>query len=81
LSHANSPWILLADASGTIRGLAHTGALRSDVAHSLQNAGMLYSGWTGYVPVPPGTESITAYLLMKSRHPCRIGTQTVAIRR
>ncbi len=68
-----SQWIVLADESGTIRGLAHAGGPRPDAAGAFHSPGLLYAGWTGYVPYRFAAPEITAYLLVKDKHPCRIG--------
>ncbi len=67
-----STWILLVDPAGTVRGLAHGGGGRPDLAAGLHNPHLLYAGWTGYVPFSVGGRSVAAYLLVKDKHPCRI---------
>jgi hypothetical protein len=69
---AGPDWILLVDQGGTVRGLAHTGRDRVDVAAAQRRPDAAFSGWTGYVPGAPMVTSMTAYALV-GKHPCRLG--------
>jgi hypothetical protein len=64
-------WLLLTDRTGTVRGLAHGGGPRPDVAAALGNPALSNTGWTGYVPLSVEPSDVTAYLLVKNKHPCR----------
>jgi MFS family permease len=66
-------WMLLADHAGTVRGLAHRGGPRPDVAANLHAPQLLYAGWIGYVPYPATPGSLDAYLLLPGHIPCAIG--------
>jgi hypothetical protein len=55
-----------------VRGLAHTGRDRVDVAAAQRRPDAAFSGWTGYVPGAPMVTSMTAYALV-GKHPCRLG--------
>jgi hypothetical protein len=64
------PWVLLTDRAGMVRGLAHGGGPRPDVAAALGRPALSSAGWTGYVPLSVQPSAVTAYLLVKTKHPC-----------
>ncbi len=70
---ARSSWILLADGTGVVRGLAHGGGARSDVTAALHAPAEVYPGWTGYVPEGAHGAGLSAWLLTPGKHPCRLG--------
>jgi hypothetical protein len=68
----DAQWVLLADRTGLIRGLAHRGGARPDLNRAGTGQDLLYAGWTGYVRTAGPAPNISAYLLLKDKHPCRI---------
>ncbi len=64
-------WIVLADTSGTITGLAHGGVLDFDAAEQTKS---FFSGWTGYARnLTPGAGSLAAYLVLPGNRACPLG--------
>ena len=72
----DAQWVLLADRTGLIRGLAHRGGARPDLVRAANSQANLYAGWTGYIRSAGPAPAISAYLLLKDKHPCRIDRPT-----
>jgi hypothetical protein len=70
---AHSAWVVMADRTGLVRGVAHGGGVRPDVSASLHAPGLLYAGWTGYLPAGAGRQGLSAWLLLGGKHPCFLG--------
>ncbi len=65
-------WILLADGSGTILGLAHGGQPRPDLAAARHKHRFRYAGWLGYVGPDAAADQLSAYLVLPEQQLCRL---------
>jgi hypothetical protein len=66
-------WLVIADAEGTVVGLATSGVSRPDVSASLHRRAASRSGWQGFARVPPARLG-SVHAVLRDGLACRLGS-------